>query len=331
MDISNNSIVFVSSLTNYQLAIIKPHLLQRWPGFNIYVFRIIPKYRFVFDYDNNVHPAFFPVIKYPVYTSTVKNYGLVLHITNESIKVKRHGAVNILKNAHTISYLGHLWYSSLIDYDILLNECLGFHEANKERLVIVPEFFTNQAIEYALENPITTKNPEFYKLLNAGMAKRFFDYNYNINSLHFFTMCLRKTGVMKKDYSISKYSLQLLYELSKRRSTSISKAIFMAQNWKGSGTYQASVFGIGNPNSIGSILKGLLDSGLLQKNKTERLIVSETGKSFLQMLDPGCRDIDLPGKLQLWQENWPHSRNEIEKYITNYFNNQKKFMADSID
>jgi hypothetical protein len=331
MNSSNNSIVFVSSLTNYQLNIIKPHLLQRWPGFTIYVFRIIPKYRFAFNYDNNVHPAFFPVIKFPQYTSNVKKYGLVLHITNESIKVKRHGAVNILKNADTISYLGDLWYSFIIDYDILLNECLGFHEANKERVVIVPEIFTGPAIRYALNNPITTENPQFYKLLDSGMAKRFFDYNYNINSLHFFTFCLRKIGVVKKDYNISKYSLQLLYKLHERRPMSTGKAVLMAQNWKGSRTYPASVFGIGNPHSIGSILNGLLDSGLLEKNKKELLIVSKAGKSFLEMLDPGCRDIDLPGKLQLWQENWPNSRNEIETYITNYFSNQKAFMQDSID
>ncbi|WP_394772949.1 hypothetical protein [Flavobacterium sp.] len=330
MDI-NNSIVFISDLTHYQLKMIQPHLLNRWPGFNIFVFRVIPKYRFVFNYDNNLHPAFFPCIKDPVYKPDIKKkYGMVLHITNESIKVKRYNAIAILKNANTISYLGHLWYSSIINYNILLNEYLDVHAAN-ERLVIVPEIFTDQGIEYALYNSVTTKDPKFSKLQNAGMAKRFFDFNYNFNSLHFFNICLRKTRVTKKDYSVSKYSLQLLYELRERRPMTAGKAILMMQDWKGSGTYLPSIFGIGNPDSVDSIICGLLDSGLLKKNKNERLIVSKTGNSFLDMLDPGCRDIDLPGKLQVWQENWPHSQQEIEIYITNYFNNQKTFMQDIID
>lgn len=326
MDIKKNDIVLISSLSTIKLKIFKPFLLKRWPQQNIFVIRIIPPYKQEFDYSNDLPEKSFPCVIDPIWNFNRKKYGMLVNLNSENIKVIRRSVPIVLKEASNIMYLGDLWYSSVIDYYILLKEYLGTEVANAERLVIAPNILTNEAIENALDKPITTKDREFCNLLNDGMAKRFFDYNYNINSLHFFSRCLHKAGVTLKNYGISKYSLQLLYELRERPPMSEGRAVFMMQNWNDSGAYPPAIFGIGNPRSVAPILEGLYDCGLL-RNKKKGLIITKSGHAFLEMLDPGCRDIDLSGKLEMWRQNWPDSKKEMETYIIDYFNRQKDFMT----
>lgn len=56
-----------------------------------------------------------------------------------------------------------------------------------------------------------------------------------------------------------------------------------------------------------------------------RLLCSCCGAVTLSHLHPDCQDMDLPGRMNEWQNQWPASRGKIERYLRTFFGKQLRF------
>jgi DNA topoisomerase IA len=229
---------------------------------------------------------------------------------------------HLLKNAEAIWYACDPDSSGAVAYQVLLTQCLGNELAALDRPAMLLQSLAPEDIQRALDKPASTASPLFRAWLNAGEARRFFDFNYNVNSMALFGDCLRRVGVNTDTYGMSKYSLQLLYACVAHEGISDMPLLLLMESWPGTGRYQPSA--IGSPASRHVILSGLLDAGLLDSND-RKVSVSERGRRFLDLLHPDCEDADLPARLLEWQRDWPVSKPKVERYLRTFFGKQKRF------
>lgn len=181
-----------------------------------------------------------------------------------------------------------------------------------------------ESVQRALDAPSSTADPLFRTWLNRGAAKRFFDYNFNINALALFGECLRKVGVNTEAYAygLSKYSLQLLYALKGASQLTETQFFCMMGRWPGTGRYGIS--SLGSAASQSAILNGLIEAGLLNRSGGG-IGLSGRGNDLLGLLHPDCQDQDLPARLDEWQSQWPESRGKIERYLRTFFGKQLRY------
>jgi hypothetical protein len=227
-----------------------------------------------------------------------------------------------------IAGAGEIWFgcdpdhSGANGYDVLLTQCLGAEEAAKERPALIFRSMADEDIIRMLATPTTTADPRYREWSNKGHAKRFFDFNFNVNSLALFGDCLRKVGVDTSDFGMSKYALQLLYWLRGQQPLSEGRICWSMDKWTGTGRYEP--FEIGSPASRASIVTQLRTAGLtaFQDNLT---VITERGNDFLNLLHPDCEDPDLSARLDSWQADWPNSKAAMSRYLRTFFGKQSRF------
>lgn len=273
-----------------------------------------------FNYPHGLHMTDFPLIREPIWTPRIDAQDRVYEILDG--KAYRASAVDyvaLLKNASSITFAADPDASAAIGFHTLLSQTLGQDRALERYPAIIIDSFLHDRICKALEAGSTTEDEWFKSVRNAGIARRFFDYNYNLNAMPLFGATLRSAGCTEAGYLISKYSLQILYAL--RDSHTITGdydlLAFMAK-WRGTGRY--SRVGIGSAASRCAIIDGLRSSGLIRSTG-----ITPLGEKFLGLLHPDCRDLDIPGRLAEWENNWPSSKSKIERYLRTFFGKQKAF------
>ncbi|MNP43763.1 hypothetical protein D3C76_1376030 [compost metagenome] len=159
--------------------------------------------------------------------------------------------------------------------------------------------------------------------MHAGEAKRFFDFNYNVNALLLFGECLRQVGVSTDRYGMSKYSLQLLYALRGQPPLKESRVLSLMHQWRGTGRYPPTP--LGSAASSADILSGLVDAGLMLE-ENNHISLSPRGTAFLELLHPDCADPDLPARLEAWQRDWPSAKEKMNRYLRTFFGKQVRYM-----
>ena len=224
-----------------------------------------------------------------------------------------------------LSSAAQIWFAAdpdpagAVAFHVLLSETIGGGAARAPHPALHLQGRDKHSVSNAFDSPATTYAPWFHSALNAGIARRFFDFNFNVNALALFGPALRKSTPTSHSHIVSKYSLQLLYALRESTSWGNDKELLQAmETWEGSGRYAACC--MGSPASRPEILKGLRTAGLL--NGVE---LSAQGKAFLDLLHPDCRDPDLPGRIGQWEQEWPTARPKVERYLRTFFGKQKRF------
>jgi len=306
----------------HQLA---PLIRTRWPGQRVLAIYTLYLGLYEFRYPRGLTFADLPFIRDPTWKERkfdVAPHALVVELVNGEVRKTVLEPAQILAAAETIWYGCDPCASGANAYQVLLTQCLGAESAAKERPALFRLSADAASVKRALDEPASTAHPVFQNWLNRGEAKRFFDFNYNVNALALFGECLRTVGV--EGYGVSKYSLQLLYAFKAASPLTEAQAIRMMDEWPGTGRYGPSR--LGSPASRSAILGGLVDAGLLERS--ERLIgLSGRGYDFLSLLHPDCEDQDLPARLAEWQSQWPESRGRIERYLRTFFGKQLRFRS----
>lgn len=168
-------------------------------------------------------------------------------------------------------------------------------------------------------------NFQYYKqIVHAGMTKRYFEYNYNINSLAIFGKTLERININPMNANkLSKYVIQLLYFLNENPSMTEGQILESMHNWKGTGKY--STYGmLGSLAARVQMIENLLDLGLIVNNK-KYYVVSSLGQEFLSFLHKDCEDSDLPFRLEIWQaQKFEDVKSKVDKYLETYFSKQKR-------
>jgi len=211
--------------------------------------------------------------------------------------------------------------SGAVAYDVLLRQCLGDAAAMAKRPALQLQGLDARSIEAAFDAGATTGDAWFLAARNAGIFRRFFDFNFNVNALALFGQELALAG--SPAGNVSKYSLQLLYALRGQPAASEADLIQMMQHWTGTGRY--APIPMGSAASRGAILLGLIKAQLVEKDANGDMALSTPGEAFLQLLHPDCRDPDLPARIVQWGNAWPASRPNVERYLRSFFGKQARF------
>lgn len=185
----------------------------------------------------------------------------------------------------------------------------------------------------AVEAGGSTGDARFQTWLRAGQARRFFDYNFNVNALNLFGEALRHTSEQAAQVApqvgMSKYGLQLLYFLRGQSIMGVAEVIWSMQRWKGTGKYAGSDVQLGSPASQQQIITNLLALGLIACPRThdnrQECQLTDAGTAFLDRVHPDCQDPDLPFRIRQWEAAWPASRPAMERYLRTFFGKQKRY------
>lgn len=188
---------------------------------------------------------------------------------------------------------------------------------------------------YGERTPI--KNSEYFQsLVDDYIKKDFFEYNYNLNSILFYSDALRKVGYIKdENYKVlTKNYILSLYLLQENENLLKDDFIDKMEERK-----------IGTSRSRNLIIENLLKMNMIKDiNDGNRisLMLSNLGKSFLNLLHKKVNDKYLG--IRLSQDRFYNSnhikknlentaqmsvedfKSKYEKYLYNTFSKQKRFL-----
>lgn len=169
---------------------------------------------------------------------------------------------------------------------------------------------------------------DFSSLVSFGEAKRYIDWNWNINATVLIGSMQRLAGGNLDSTVISKYGLQMLYYLRRETAQTEGALINEMQHWKGTGRYQGPCQ-LGSLTSQCAIIEHLLSSGLaVRDDVTRKIMISSIGEKFLSLLHPDCEDPDLPFRVARWcGDGISLSRFAIDRYVRTFFGKQKRYAA----
>lgn len=324
MPIDKSSVLLVMEKPS-QLKAIAPLVAARWPGRPVFAVMTFYLGLYEFRYPRGLGFSDLPFVSDP--TWKIRDFGwenqcFVVELTNGQYERTELCPFEVVKSGAEIWFGCDPDSSGANGYERLLTECLGLEAAAQERPAMIIQSLDHASLQRTLTEPNSTASPMFRSWANAGDAKRFFDYNFNVNSLAILGDCLRKVGVDTEEFGMSKYALQTLYGLRGVAPLSEGRLIHRMDKWPGTGRYP--ICELGSPASRSSILAQLKTAGLVTYEG--RLVaLSDRGHDFLNLLHPDCEDADLPARLEAWKKDWPNSKPKITRYLRTFFGKQLRY------
>lgn len=201
----------------------------------------------------------------------------------------------------------------------LLQECLSADAARQLRRVVALTALDEQHIEEAYSAGLTTLDPEYQGWLSTGLARRFFEFNYNANALAAQGPVLARLGLKAPQQVVSKHALQLLYHLRREARAPLTEASLLQLMATGFDVEGLPRTPLGSVLSRMAIIDALLVAGLIEKDSRDFHRVTRLGQEFLSALPTKCEDPALPAKLSVWCANWPESRGAMVAYLQEFF------------
>lgn len=306
-----------------QLRSLVPHLTAIWPNKTIYAITTMYVGLYEFRYRRGLRISDFPIIEEPAWKLRTQELSPVFEISDSEAKRCNKDPITLLQSAASIWYASDPDASGAVNFHVLLSEALGSERARNTYPALLLADLSESGIANAFSEIGTTDDEWFNLARNTGLARRFFDFNYNVNAMALLSPALRQVCNESHNYLISKYSLQLLYFIRDNpQDFTESSLISSMQNLPGTGRYKQN--GLGSPASRAAIIRGLQSSGLIQGAQ-----LSLAGRAFLNLLHPDCCDQDLQGRITEWEQDWPASKPKMERYLRTFFGKQKRFKSQS--
>lgn len=316
------SIVFIVDKPSFARAL-APHLSARWPTSRIHAITTLRLGLYEFRYPRGLSFTAFPYIAEPSWKLRQQASSPTWLIEDGVATRIESVPADSLRDATTIIFAGDPDPSGAVAYHVLLSQCLGPDAAVLARPALHLEGLDEPSIARSLDAISSTADTWFVESLNAGLARRFFDFNFNVNALVLLGAPLRDAGVVDDRFTMSKYSLQLLHGLQGRPAMTEVQVLELMHQWPGTGRYAPTE--LGSPASRANIVSGLCDAGLLVADDKRCMSLGVRAQAFLSRLHPDCQDADLPARMRQWEADWPTSKPRIERYLRTFFGKQKRF------
>ncbi len=292
-------------------------------------------YPFEFSYPRGLSLRDFPFVGEPAYKHSPRgewawNAGFVLPNGAHRAEKVRVDTQALLRSGAQVVFAAGPDASGAHAFDTLIAQTLGGERKPAYKALRLVSLEARET-QCAWAAPHTTNDTWFTEALAGGRAKRFFEFNFNVNALAVFGQVLRGVGVDPQRYPISKYSLQLLYWLRAQPDTGLSRSQVLSamESWRGTGKY--SRMHLGSPTSYLRMLEQLEEAGLVASRTPAHgapiVGMTSLGRSFLECVHPDCEDPDLPGRLAQWMAAWPTSRPAVERYVWTFFGKQLRFFG----
>lgn len=325
--------------------VLAPCLLEKYPGQKFIYIHCMYFKNVEFDYPDNIKWKAFPYLTKPTFKiRDFENWKpMVLKNGNlESANISLQDILNCEKIIYAAdpgpeeSYLFSEFintifnqpiYQAPIDIDVMTIYSLAKFDILQS--IDNMTFFTDAFMTY--------HNDTFLNVINKGKIKKYFDYNFNFNSLALLGKSYQriiyqrtnKIWTSKKnstsrygDIFISKNMLQLLYFVRTKQYHQINYTenhlYLEMREWKGTGKYILDV-SIGSAASRTTIISNLFDLELFER-RNNFIFITEKGIKFLDSIPEDCIDFDLPLKMVLWsQQPFEYSKIKIDNYLQNYY------------
>ncbi len=324
-----------------------PYLSRRWPEHRVLAIMTMYLGLYEFRYPRGLAADAYPVITDPRWKPRrverpvidVHQLAAEMAIPGGFTRRADQDPVQALQEADEIVFAADPDPSGAVAFHVMLEQALGASAAAVVRPMIFLPTLAPEEIERAVAAPGSTAEPAFQEWLRAGQARRFFDYNFNVNSLSVLGEALKRTSMhaaqMAPHVGMSKYGLQLLYFLRGKTFDAAADVILAMHRWQGTGKYgkhPSDSTQLGTAASQQQILTNLITLGLIacpRKQDRLRCDFTDAGTAFLDMLHPDCEDADLPFRLRQWEAEWPASRPTMERYLRTFFGKQRRFARPS--
>lgn len=283
-----------------------------------------------FDYPRGLPLSAYPVIGTPVYRLDTSHTWLAHPLEslvdenahqNSASRLPNEVALAAIRGAKTFVFAGNPCGSSIHAFEGTLALLHPRSDPSLEHRAYVLSDLSNATMAKAVATPTTTAS--FRELAGQCVVKRYFEWNWNLNALVLFGRALRAAGASPGS-AVSKYGLQVLYHLDSEGAMPENRLFCQMHSWAGTGKYPPGV--MGSSTSYDAIMGQLQNAGLVVRGL--RLVITPVGKQFLAMLHPGCRDADLPARLQNWmQMGLAAAKPAMDRYLRTLFGRQSRFQA----
>lgn len=310
---------------------------EHWPSATLTFVHAVPYGNFKFDYPRGLGHNEFPFISPPrdkripwaewmCPPFTLKDDGALVQT---ELRDELFLQADLILNACDPDHTGSLAFYTL------LHQVFG-----DDRALRCPTLYLTSCDEATIRKSLAelrSFEEVFAQSLAYGQAKRYFDWNWNINSIAILGKAMRSVGAPSDAPPLSKYALQLLYALRTQPFMTDGRVIDRMHRWAGTGRYEIRK-GWWQP-SLGScasrclILENLHQAGLLERREEpggrSTMGLSDIGHALLNRLHPDCEDPDLPFRLDAWCNQGELSKPAMDRYIRTFFGKQKRFLRDS--
>ncbi len=320
-----------------------PIAREHWPADDITFVHAVPYGNFSFSYPRGQRLQDFPAIAEPRHRlaswAEWRCSPQRLLPDGELVSVEMTGA--LFTDADLIVCACDTDHTGAGSFDVLMQQV--FRDRRAENC---PSLALSALTPTAVREAFAQMAPfgeRFAEKVTYGRLKRYFDWNWNHNSLVVLGEVQRRAGVALDAPPLSKYALQLLYGLRRRAPMPEESLHHLMHTWQGTGRYWAkpgSWFAgrgpaewprLGSSVSRQTIIDNLLEAKLLASDEVSagrtQLRLSDRGIALLAQLHPDCEDPDLPFRLHLWCLQGDGARSAVECYIRTFFGKQLRFQA----
>lgn len=307
---------------------ILPVVVRIYPECHIHFVHTFSVGVYVFKYPRNLKFNDFPQVKNIEWKLRPKyGFGMAFSLDGDKPKRTSQNVDDILRSADEI--IAVVYDERMVVHafqTLILHTCSPQVYQAKKKVVLL-ESMLEKHIESAFLNFKSTSDKWFVDIYNEANLKKYFEYNFNLNSAVIFGKVLTKIGVDHSNFILSKFGLIILYYLKSVKEIKYGDLlVLMSRAWIGTGKYNKG--SIGSPLSRATIVDQFIDLGLLE-NTDNILMLSDKGQRFLEELHPDCCDLDLPFRIEAWIKEGEESRSKMDKYIKTFFGKQMRFLNKS--
>jgi hypothetical protein len=241
-------------------------------------------------------------------------------------------ALQMFSEASSLLYLVGMDYTSVWGMDMLQRHLNPSEPPQALDVVRLPPELTETALQAALQNASKSDaDGEYQALLNAGHVKRYFDFNFSLNSFAVFGELYRDVFGVTAPTHIGKSSL-LIMGLAAREGRLPPSLGAHLKKWVGTGKYaeKASPFFEGLGSSIARQMAVIsleqIDALALAGEGVDlHYALTDKGRDFMSRLHKDCIDNDLPFRLGAWMERpFDEVKPVIDQYLLTFFRKQKR-------
>lgn len=190
--------------------------------------------------------------------------------------------------------------------------------------------YDEKSLTMAFNRPTMTSDDFFKRTTSAGIIKRYFDYNFMLNSHVILSDLYRFLASTKAPVEISKYMLLLLHLVNCNKPMDWYQLETKMLKWSGSVDSQsgAKVASIGSPASRSSIIKNLVNLDLIKADDKDKYGLTDLGERFIAALHKDSFDPFLPQRIADWQLlSIEEATAKIDKYMKTFFGKQKRYQS----
>lgn len=310
-----------------------PHLRNHWPHAAIVLLHTCSLGPMRFRYPRGLAWADYPTLAEPSYSLAADHAWTPLQIAPDGAVAPLPAwsgpeCLRALREADDVVYLCDPDPTGAMAFYLTVEAVRGAGEGGRDWPAFALQAWDERSLAETARQPKRFAS-HLQPLIQAGLVKRYFDFNFNVNALAIFGRVLRDGGVDTRTVTValSKYGLQALYDLRRQAQPLPADALLWRwARWPGTGKYPSAPRGLGSAMSRGLLLEQLQAAGLIGPDP--QLALGAAGVALLARLHPDCEDPDLPFRLDAWQRaGLAAAQPAMDRYLRTVFGKQKRFMA----